>query len=117
MMKTIYISYPFSLQSQKSLNKASVELLKIFATGYKNGEAPLLGVNPLFDIYGKVPLSDRSYYGLASILMSAADMVMVVRAKGWEYCEIVQQEIAGAYGMGKAVIYADPLKSDAEQKL
>ncbi len=49
--------------------------------------------------------------------MSASDMLLVVRAKGWEYCEIVRQEIASAYGMGKDVIYADPLKSDAKQRL
>lgn len=116
MIKTIYVSYPFSLKSQESLNKASTRLLKIFGTGYF-AEQKLLGINPLFEIYGQAPLNDKQYYALAGFLMPAAETVLIIRAKGWEYCEIVQQEIAAAYRMDKPVIFADYIEDDAEQKL
>lgn len=117
----VYFSYPFAINDKNTMQRAANELAKL--AGFLAREQPhCVATSALFEAYDVPfkPVDPRGYYLAGKLLIDAADKIIVVRAPGWEYCEIMHQEVG--YGMltKKPIVYVDPIPpkiKNGEQKL
>lgn len=112
-MRVAYICYPFSIRSQTSVNAAKTELLKIFGKVNRN-QPNFLCANAIFEAYQATPLNDKIYYAAAGVLIQAAAVVIVIKAKGWEYSEHMMQEVSYANMIGKPIHYMEPIPNESK---
>ncbi len=107
----VYLSYPFPYKDVSQIRAAVTELGKY--VGLLAKEQPhCIGVSALFESY--VPETPPHFFFkihamCAGPLILAADKFIVIRAQGWEYSDIMREEVSFAAAMGKEIVYVDPI--------
>jgi hypothetical protein len=106
-----YFVVPYSFQSLTTQNNAIVRLNEHLG-GFMRRNKNVTPVSALFSVY-KNPYSqgnirDEAAYPICRTLIDSCDIVVVLRLPGWEYSDIVMNEIGYAIHAKKVIIYEDP---------
>lgn len=100
-----YISVPYALKDKNSQREAILVLGK-FIAGFVRKNPKWYVVNSLYNEYGNLNIEDAIYYG-SNMLIRSCDMFLVLKAKGWEYDHIVNNEAAYAAVLKKPIEYVE----------
>ena len=107
----IYYCVPYSLQSLATQNEAIV-LLNKHLGGALLRNPSVVPLCALFSVYKNPHTSgnirDEQVYNVCRALIDSCEIFVVLRLKGWEYSDIVTNEIGYAAFRNKVIVYEDP---------
>lgn len=111
----VYVSAPYALEHLSTQNAAICKLNRSLAGIYKRNPT-WAAVNALYSFYTNPNTSEDSMlhkptykvlYWMVHSLMKSAQVHIVLRTPGWEYCDIVLAECACATQLGIPTIFED----------
>jgi hypothetical protein len=104
----VYFSYPYALGHRDSQRAAVLGLNKAIAA-YVKENVNSYAVNALYNDYGDGVIMEDAVYVQAGTLLRASKALAVIKAKGWEYSNIVSQEIIYANSIKLPIMYVEPV--------
>jgi hypothetical protein len=104
----IYFSYPYAIGHRDSQRMAIIGLSRAIASYVKENKDSY-AVNALYNEYGDRVAMEDAVYQQAGTLIRAATALVVIRASGWEYSNIVTQEIIYASSINRPILYINPV--------
>ena len=111
MIKMIaYISAPYAPESLATQNEAIINLNKAIGT-FTRANPKYTCVNALYSVYKNPfltgPFTRKDVFTTVKPLMDAAEVLVVLMAKGWDHCDIVMNEAAYAAATSKKIVYME----------
>jgi hypothetical protein len=104
----IYFSHPYAIGHRDSQRTAILGLNKAIAMYVKENKDSY-AVNALYNEYGDRVALEDSIYMQAGTLIRASNALIVIKAPGWEYSNVVAQEIIYAESIKKPILDIDPV--------
>jgi hypothetical protein len=111
----VYVSTPYSIEHLSTQNAAVCKLNRALAGIYRRNKG-WAAVNALYSFYNNPngtednQLASPKYkvlFGIVNTLMRSAQVHIVLRTPGWEYCDIVLAECACAAQLGIPTVFEE----------
>lgn len=113
----VYFSYPYAINDGVSQRHAITQLQKHIGR-FKRMNPRLTAVNALMSAYdnpdlgskNKIVTDDKMIFSAAKLLLDSSNMHVMIKAKGWEYDDIMRNECGYSLMYKKIpVIDEDPI--------
>lgn len=111
----VYVSVPYSIEHLSTQNAAVCHLNRTLASIYRRNPS-WAAVNALYSFYNNPngtednQLAKPQYkvlFGIVQSLIRSAQVHIVLKVPGWEYCDIVLAECACATQLGVPTVFQD----------
>ena len=117
----VYFSYPYAVGDSHSQRNAIRELQKHMGR-FKRLNPKLTPVNALMSIYDNAEISkvktvmdERAVFAVAKLLLDSASMHVMIKAKGWEYDDVMKNECGYSLVYKKIpVVDEDPIDDSVQ---